>query len=189
MKNKGFTIVELMAIIVILGILSTIAIVGVSRYRKEVRDKELIQLHSTIEAAYDTYRQGQMGTQYKKDITIKSTSSEAYNSYFEELSFNGQRLSLKDINGSEFNLKIKGDLLDIDQYKKETTTEENKIADGTCLVTTTVKDNKIKKSCQENNGAIEPSKEELLCIKLKVNGEYVINDYENSNSLCRYFTK
>ena len=69
MKNKGFTIVELMAIIVILGILSTIAIVGVSRYRKEVRDKELIQLHSTIEAAYDTYRQGQMG-KYEKDITI-----------------------------------------------------------------------------------------------------------------------
>ena len=56
-------------------------------------------------------------------------------------------------------------------------------------VTTTVKDNKIIKSCQENNGTIEPSKEELLCIILKVNGEEVINDYENSNSLCRYFTK
>lgn len=187
MKNKGFTIVELMAIIVILGILSTIAIVGVSRYRKEVRDKELIQLHSTIEAAYDTYRQGQMG-KYEKDITISSTSSsEAYNSYFEELSFNGQRLSLKDINGSEFHLKIKGDLLDIDQYKKERLKEDDKVEDGTCLVTTTVKDNQIKKSCQTNNGDIEPSKEELLCIKLKVNGEYVINDYENSNSLCKYF--
>lgn len=188
MKNKGFTIVELMAIIVILGILSTIAIVGVSRYRKEVRDKELIQLHSTIEAAYDTYRQGQMG-KYEKDITISSTSSEAYNSYFEELSFNGQRLSLKDINGSVFNLKIKGDLLNDDKYKTARPTEDNKIADGTCLVTTTVKDNKIKKSCQTNNGAIEPSKEELLCIKLKVNGEEVINDYNNSNSLCKYFNK
>ena len=188
MKNKGFTIVELMAIIVILGILSTIAIVGVSRYRKEVRDKELIQLHSTIEAAYDTYRQGQMG-KYEKNITIDSNSSEAYNSYFEELSFNGQRLSLKDINGSEFNLKIKGDLLNKEKYKKERTTEDDKIADGTCLVTTTVKDNKIKKSCQTNNGAIEPSKEELLCIKLTVNGEEVINDYNNSNSLCKYFNK
>lgn len=187
MKNKGFTIVELMAIIVILGILSTIAIVGVSRYRKEVRDKELIQLHSTIEAAYDTYRQGQIG-KYEKDITISSTSSsEAYNSYFEELSFNGQRLSLKDINGSEFSLKIKGNLLKEAKYTNKRTTEENKIADGTCLVTTTVKDNQIKKSCQENNGAIEPSKEELLCIILKVNGEEVINDYENSNSLCKYF--
>lgn len=186
MKNKGFTIVELMAIIVILGILSTIAIVGVSRYRKEVRDKELIQLHSTIEAAYDTYRQGQMG-KYKKNITINSTSSEAYNSYFEELSFNGQRLSLKDINGSEFNLKIKGDLLKKDKYKNERPQEDDKVEDGTCLVTTTVKDNQIKKSCQTNNEDIEPSKEELLCIKLKVNGEYVINDYENSNSLCKYF--
>lgn len=188
MKNKGFTIVELMAIIVILGILSTIAIVGVSRYRKEVRDKELIQLHSTIEAAYDTYRQGQMG-KYAKDIKINSTSSAAYNSYFEELSFNGQRLSLKDINGSEFNLKIKGDLLNIDQYKNARPTEANKIADGTCLVTTTVKNNEIIKSCQENNKGIEPSKEELLCIKLKVNGEEVINDYNNSNSLCKYFNK
>lgn len=186
MKNKGFTIVELMAIIVILGILSTIAIVGVSRYRKEVRDKELIQLHSTIEAAYDTYRQGQMG-KYAKDIKINSTSSAAYNSYFEELSFNGQRLSLKDINGSEFHLKIKGDLLNKEKYKKERTAENDKIEDGTCLVTTTVKDDQIKKSCQTNNEDIEPSKEELLCIKLKVNGEYVINDYENSNSLCKYF--
>lgn len=188
MKNKGFTIVELMAIIVILGILSTIAIVGVSRYRKEVRDKELIQLHSTIEAAYDTYRQGQMG-KYAKDITINSNKDKAYNSYFEELSFNGQRLSLKDINDSEFHLKIKGDLLDEDKYKTDKQTDDDKIADGTCLVTTTVKDNKIKKLCQTNNGAIEPSKEELLCIILKVNGEEVINDYNNSNSLCRYFTK
>ena len=188
MKNKGFTIVELMAIIVILGILSTIAIVGVSRYRKEVRDKELIQLHSTIEAAYDTYRQGQMG-KYEKNITISNDNNKAYNSYFEELSFNGQRLSLKDINGSEFNLKIKGDLLNKTNYTNESQTEEKQIADGTCLVTTTVKDNKIKKLCQTNNGAIEPSKEELLCIILKVNGEEVINDYNNSNSLCRYFTK
>lgn len=188
MKNKGFTIVELMAIIVILGILSTIAIVGVSRYRKEVRDKELIQLHSTIEAAYDTYRQGQMG-KYEKNITIDSNSSEAYNSYFEELSFNGQRLSLKDINDSEFSLKIKGNLLDEDKYKTDRRTDDDKIADGTCLVTTTVENNNIIKSCQENNGAIEPSKEELLCIILKVNGEEVINDYNNSNSLCRYFTK
>lgn len=189
MKNKGFTIVELMAIIVILGILSTIAIVGVSRYRKEVRDKELIQLHSTIEAAYDTYRQGQMGTQYEKNITIDSNSNKAYNSYFEELSFNGQRLSLKDIDGSEFSLKIKGDLLNKTNYTNERQTEEKQIADGTCLVTTTVKNNEIIKSCQENNKGIEPSKEELLCIKLKVNGEEVINDYNNSNSLCRYFTK
>ena len=188
MKNKGFTIVELMAIIVILGILSTIAIVGVSRYRKEVRDKELIQLHSTIEAAYDTYRQGQMG-KYEKNITISGTSSEAYNSYFEELSFNGQRLSLKDINDSEFSLKIKGNLLDEDKYKTDRQEDDDKIADGTCLVTTTVENNNIIKSCQENNGAIEPSEEELLCIILKVNGEEVINDYENSNSLCRYFTK
>lgn len=188
MKNKGFTIVELMAIIVILGILSTIAIVGVSRYRKEVRDKELIQLHSTIEAAYDTYRQGQMG-KYEKNITINSTSSKAYNSYFEELSFNGQRLSLKDIDGSKFNLKIKGNLLNEDKYKTDRQEDDDKIADGTCLVTTTVENNNIIKSCQTNNGDIEPSKEELLCIILKVNGEEVINDYNNSNSLCRYFTK
>lgn len=187
MKNKGFTIVELMAVIVILGILSTIAIVGVSKYRKEVRDKELIQLHSTIETAYDTYRQGQMGMQYEKDIIINSNSNKAYNSYFEELSFNGQRLSLKDINGSEFSLKIKGDLLDNSTYKNERTTEENKITDGTCLVTTTVANNQIQKSCQKNGGTIVSSKEELLCIKLKVNGEEVINDYNDSNSLCRYF--
>lgn len=188
MKNKGFTIVELMAVIVILGILSTIAIVGVSKYRKEVRDKELIQLHSTIETAYDTYRQGQMGMQYVKDIKINSDSNQAYNSYFEELSFNGQRLSLKDINGSEFSLKIKGDLLNNNQtYQNERPTDENKITDGTCLVTTTVENNQIQKLCQKNNGTIVPSKEELLCIKLKVNGEEVINDYNDSNSLCRYF--
>ncbi|MGN0993145.1 MAG: type II secretion system protein, partial [Bacilli bacterium] len=53
MKNKGFTIMELMAVIVILGILTTLAAVGVTKYRQTVKEKELVNLHSTIEAAYD----------------------------------------------------------------------------------------------------------------------------------------
>lgn len=57
MKNKGFTIVELMAVIVILGILSSMAMISVSRYRKDVRDTDLVELHQTIDAAYDKYRQ------------------------------------------------------------------------------------------------------------------------------------
>ena len=56
MKNKGFTIMELMAVIVILGILSTLAVVSVSKYRQTVKEKELVNLHSTIESAYDKYR-------------------------------------------------------------------------------------------------------------------------------------
>ena len=42
MKNKGFTLIEVLATIVIIGLLSSVAIIGVSRYRKQVDEKEKI---------------------------------------------------------------------------------------------------------------------------------------------------
>ena len=56
MKKKGFTIVELLAVIVILGVLGSIATVAVGRYRAEVTKKELINLKGLISDSYDTYR-------------------------------------------------------------------------------------------------------------------------------------
>ena len=84
MKNKGFTIMELMAVIVILGILSTLAVVSVSKYRQTVKEKELVNLHSTIESAYDKYRSNTImsGGSASKKIDFNNIEDEDFNKCF-----------------------------------------------------------------------------------------------------------
>ena len=57
MKNKkGFTLIEVLAVIVLLGILVSVATVGVSKYRKDVDEKERYSIRQTIKAAFTNYR-------------------------------------------------------------------------------------------------------------------------------------
>ena len=94
MKNKGFTLTEVLAVIVILGILASVATVGITRYTEEVRNKELINLHSTIEVAYNTYRSDTIvqGGIPSTEIDFSTISDEDFK-YFNELSYNGERLT------------------------------------------------------------------------------------------------
>ena len=56
MNKKGFTIIEVLVVVVIIGIISTIAIVSVSNQRTNASKKQLRALTSTIESAFQIYR-------------------------------------------------------------------------------------------------------------------------------------
>lgn len=201
MKNKGFTIVELMAVIVILGILSSMAMISVSRYRKDVRDTDLVELHQTIDAAYDKYRQDNLikGASYQKNLTFERMDKDTFNTYFSEFTFDGKRLTQKELEGSMLNLVSKGKLLKNPKYRNSVNSSEEKyVEDGACLVestvTTTNGTSQIKKSCKkDSNENIMPSQEEILCIVIKRGDDTIIDDYSNDKNLtqrplCKYLT-
>lgn len=197
MKNKGFTIVELMAVIVILGILSSMAMISVSRYRKDVRDTDLVELHQTIDAAYDKYRQDNLikGASYQKDLTFKDMNTDTFNTYFSEFTFDGKRLTKNELKGSMLNLVSKGELLNNPKYRNSVN-EDKYVEDGACLVESTVttinETSQIKKSCKKDSDKnIMPSQEEILCIVIKRDGKDIINDYSSDKNLtqrplCKY---
>ena len=56
-KNKGFTLVELLAVIVIIGILSVITIVSISRLISRSKNEQLKQQKNTIAMAAENYMQ------------------------------------------------------------------------------------------------------------------------------------
>lgn len=202
MKNKGFTIVELMAVIVILGILSSMALISVSRYRKDVRDTDLVELHQTIDAAYDKYRQDNLikGASYKEKLTFEDMNNDTFNTYFSEFTFDGKRLTKDELKGSMLNLVSKGGLLSNNNYKTSVNSSEDKyVEDGACLVESTVTTisgtSQIKKSCKrDSNRNIMPSQEEILCIVIKRDEKYIINDYSSDKNLtqrplCKYLSE
>ena len=200
MKNKGFTIVELMAVIVILGILSSMAMISVSRYRKDVRDTDLVELHQTIDAAYDKYRQDNLikGASYEKVLTFDTMNTDTFNTYFSEFTFDGKRLTKKELEGSMLNLVSKGKLLKNSKYRNSVNNREDKyVEDGACLVESTVTTNgtsQIKKSCKRDSDRnIMPSQEEILCIVIRRGDDTIIDDYSNDKNLtqrplCNYLT-
>ena len=199
MKNKGFTLVEMLAVIVILGLLSSIAMISYTRYRQEVREKELINLYSTIEVAYDKYRSDFLmkGEGYAETLTIDKMDVGTFNKYFSKLSYDGKYLTQEELRDTTFSLKIKGDLLDIPSYtnNRDETTYAN---EGTCQIKTAEEAgdgnsdavNTLKYECEkDDNGVPIPSKEELLCVTVKRGSDTLIDDYAENikRPLCKYF--
>lgn len=204
MKKKGFTIVELLAVIVILGVLGSIATVAVGRYRAEVTKKELINLKGLISDSYDTYRNDSYTDYEVPEDEVEFTNQngeydKVVYSYFSDLSFDGERLTLKKLYGSKFKLVSKGILLANSDYLSSAN-EEKMVKDGTCVIKADDQglveggdgnNNDIhtfKKTCvKDENGKPKPALEETLCIKLVVDGKVLIDDYSDENNLCKYF--
>ena len=181
MNKKGFTIIELLAVIVILGILSSIAMIGISKYRETVKKKELISLHSTIDSWYDSYR---------SDLVIKGQTASSSLSLKEainaglDIAYSGEKITVAE---GKIELKIKGDLLNKTSYTTDKT-EENYIKDGTCYIKAKKNGASFDKNCVISEGKYVPSKEELLCIYLEKDGETLIDDFNDDNNLCHYWS-
>ncbi len=55
-RGRGFTLTELMAVVVIMGILATLAIVGYRRYLNSAKSSEAVWMVNGIRAAQEAYR-------------------------------------------------------------------------------------------------------------------------------------
>lgn len=192
MNNKGFTIIEVLAVVIILGILTSIAVISVSKYRQDVDDNELVNLHSTIEAAYDNYRSDVVLTGGIPKTTINFESdTDIVNKYFDDLTYSGSPLKISNLKGSVLELRVKGDLLQKTSYIED---ERDHVKDGTCLIKAEIEvingEKKIINSCELGSSGELPSQEEMLCIVLKRGTRTIINDYDENKTqrqLCTYF--
>lgn len=204
MNKRGFTLVELLSVIVILGILCSVATMEVFRYKRFTNEKEVVNLRATIEECYDNYRNRTIlsGYDYQKSLDF-SGNSDIFKKYFGELSYNGNRLEFKDIE-FKLDLKVKGDLIaDRSTYACYNNRENVDYAkDKTCIVETKIEtevdsdgNKKLTSSCKEG---FLPSKDEVLCISLKLtgdNGKVLLDDLgkfngvsgANKENLCYYF--
>ena len=219
MKNRGFTLVEILAVIVIIGILATMATLGVTRIRKNADDKDRFNLHSALQTSFDNYRTVLvMNGEPQIDIlTIDDNMPVFFEKYITDLSYYGKRLSKADIEGTVIRTFKKGDALNNSTYTSDvidgisnysTLSEEQQkealekqyIIDSTCMVESKVinpgqDDAKIEKFCKVQDGQILPSKDEITCLKIKYNGEIIVNDFDSSenvlqiNNLCGYMSE
>lgn len=192
MNNKGFTIIEVLAVVIILGILTSIAVISISKYRQDVDDNELVNLHSTIEAAYDNYRSDVVLTGGVPKTTINFESdTDIVNKYFDDLTYSGSPLKISNLKGSVLELRVKGDLLQKTSYIED---ERDHVKDGTCLIKAEIEvingEKKIINSCELGSSGELPSQEEMLCIVLKNKTRTIIDDYDENKTqrqLCTYF--
>ena len=73
MKNKGFTLVELLAVVVILGLLTAVAMISISNYMNRVNKEERDTLRSTITSSLQNYRVKNTVTK-EMNITLNNLS-------------------------------------------------------------------------------------------------------------------
>lgn len=203
MKKNGFTLIEVIAVIIIISILASLAVTAVSRYKQDVNKKELVVLHSTIEAAYDKYRTDALikGGDITGDTYFNDLDSTTFNKYFGGFSYNGKHLTQDDLIDSVIKPRVKGVLLNTVSYLTEqqkdgkVRDENDYVKDEVCLAEAGIVDKKSEKKDIENkckkdgNGRIISSKAEILCVKLVVEGEELINDFgeKSMQPLCKYF--
>ena len=80
--RKGFSLVELLAVIVIIGILSTVSIVAYNRYISKSRDEAYIQNRNNLVVAAKSYIQANKKQAPKAvgdSVTIKLSTLQSNN--------------------------------------------------------------------------------------------------------------
>ena len=173
-NKKGFTLVEVLAVIVLLGILASVAVVGVSKYRKDVDDREIVALRQSIKSAFNTYR-------IKNDVSEKYAIED-----FSVLSFEG---GLK-YSGEKCN-NPKGKVLYVvngTYFSKFEDNEEDMIKYKVCELFRKDDDTGKKQTVciRDDKNNYVPSNMETVCVKLSCDGNVVINDFEDTDSICQF---
>ena len=75
MNNKGFTFIEILAVIVLIGILSSIAIIGVSRYRENAKNKDYEAL---ARSSYNAMEEYMIKNPYKKKASLETLENGSF---------------------------------------------------------------------------------------------------------------
>ena len=75
MNNKGFTFIEILAVIVLIGILSSIAIIGVSRYRENAKNKDYEAL---ARSSYNAMEEYMMKNPYRKKASLETLENGSF---------------------------------------------------------------------------------------------------------------
>lgn len=114
MNKKGFTFVELLAVIVILSIITTLTVVSYRNYTKQAKEKELVAVRETIESAYNNYRTKNLynGGTVKDTITLSELVSLGY--IPKGFNYNKEQFSSNDLKDSSITVVKKG--RDINNY-------------------------------------------------------------------------
>ena len=114
MNKKGFTFVELLAVIVILSIITTLTVVSYRNYTKQAKEKELVAVRKTIESAYNNYRTKNLynGGTVKDTITLSELVSLGY--IPKGFNYNKEQFSSNDLSNSSITVVKKGK--DINNY-------------------------------------------------------------------------
>lgn len=79
MNKKGFTLVELLAVIVILSLIVSIAAISITKTRNTANEKEKIALKQTIISAFENYRINNSNQTEVNVSQLKFTTDLGYN--------------------------------------------------------------------------------------------------------------
>lgn len=100
-NKKGFTLIEILAAIVIMGVISLVATLGVTKIVRDSKAKQLVIIKNTISAAVDNYRiYNASGT----TINLSNlTSSDVKENYLDAIEYENEKC-LIDINAGYINI-------------------------------------------------------------------------------------
>lgn len=85
-NNKGFTLIEMLGVVILLGILGTIAVAGTSKYLEQSRKKSFLLMSQSIyEAAQNCQTQGKCSTGTYYADTTNTNNNLIKMGYLEEL--------------------------------------------------------------------------------------------------------
>ena len=82
MNKKGFTLVELLSVIVLIGIVLSIAVLGVSSVRTSILDKQYKNIKTEIELAGEKYYNDTESTKMVEMIHVKIAMIKVFTNIF-----------------------------------------------------------------------------------------------------------
>lgn len=111
MNKKGFTFVELLAVIVILSIITTLTVVSYRSYTKKAKEKELVAVRETIESAYNNYRTKTLynGGTVEESISLSDLVEQGY--IPDGFNYNKEQFTSDNLNNSTIKVVKKGSVI------------------------------------------------------------------------------